>query len=327
MPRHNFETMGDDSNSLRFRERDAIMLFDWSINMARDKTFANSVMARRPMARQLGRGEARMATAAQSSSMGEGSGGQDPIVVDGVVKAFGKVRALNGVSMRVAEGETFGLIGPNGSGKTTLIRLLLGLGRPDSGAVYVLGRRMPDRLVAPDIGYMTQASALYNELSVRQNLAFFGTLYGLRGRTLRTRIDESLALVDLAERGSSAVQTLSGGMRQRVSLACALIHEPRMLVLDEPTVGIDPELRHAFWDYFARLNGRGVTIVVSTHHLDEAARCHRIALLRFGKLLAVDTPDALRQQSGEQDFERAFLYFAQRQEPVGADASAKGGAA
>jgi ABC-2 type transport system ATP-binding protein len=257
-----------------------------------------------------------MATAAGGAGMGPQPGQpetqQDPLVVEAVVKTFGKVRALDGVSLRVAAGETFGLIGPNGSGKTTLIRLLLGLGRPDGGVVRVLGRAMPDHRVAASMGYMTQSSALYSELSVRQNLAFFGTLYGLRGRALHTRIAETLALVDLAERAGSPVQTLSGGMRQRVSLACALIHEPRLLVLDEPTVGIDPELRHAFWDYFARLNARGITIVVSTHHLDEAARCHRIALLRFGKLLAVDTPDALRERSGEQDFERAFLYFAQR---------------
>jgi ABC-2 type transport system ATP-binding protein len=240
-----------------------------------------------------------------------------PIVVEALVKTFGQVRALDGVTFQVARGETFGLIGPNGSGKTTLIRVLLGLGRPTSGTVRVFGRTMPDRRVAPRIGYMTQASALYADLSAQQNLAFFGTLYGLRGRALRTRIDETLALVELAGRAGSAVQTLSGGMRQRVSLACALIHQPPLLFLDEPTVGIDPELRAAFWDYFGQLNQQGVTIVVSTHHMDEAARTHRIALLRFGKLLAVDTPAALRQQSGEDDFEKAFLYFARQQDAAG----------
>ncbi|HEV7129748.1 MAG TPA: ABC transporter ATP-binding protein [Ktedonobacterales bacterium] len=258
------------------------------------------------------------------------SGGEavtdDPISVRALTKTFGKVRALDGVTLRVAGGETFGLIGPNGSGKTTLLRLLLGLGRPTSGQVCVLGRMMPDHRVAGHIGYMTQASALYSELSVRENLAFFGTLYGLRGRLLRTRLDETLALVDLAERAGSPVQTLSGGMRQRVSLACALIHQPRLLFLDEPTVGIDPELRHAFWDYFARLNQQGVTIVVSTHHLDEAARCHRIALLRFGKLLVADTPDAIRRESGQEDFERAFLYFAQRHEATDERQASVGGA-
>jgi ABC-2 type transport system ATP-binding protein len=179
---------------------------------------------------------------------------------------------------------------------------------------------MPDRRVAREIGYMTQASALYNELSVRENLAFFGGLYGLRGRAQRQRIDEIVTLVDLTDRINAPVQTLSGGMRQRVSLACALIHRPRLLFLDEPTVGIDPELRHTFWDYFTQLNQQGVTLVVSTHYLDEAARSHRVAMLRFGQVLAVDTPDELRRQSGEQDFERAFLYFAERQERMRASA-------
>src|SRR6185437_12541 len=188
-----------------------------------------------------------------------------PIVLEHVSKRFGDVKALDDVSFSVAAGETFGLIGPNGSGKTTLIRLLLGLGQATSGSVRVLGHEMPNRQAANNIGYMTQSSALYSELSVRENIGFFAALYGLRGRDLRARVDEVLALVDLAERAKSPVQTLSGGMRQRVSLACGLVHRPRLLFLDEPTVGIDPELRHAFWDYFARLNGQGVTIVVSTH--------------------------------------------------------------
>ena len=237
-----------------------------------------------------------------------------PIELDAVVKRFGNVVALDGVSLHVYAGETFGLIGPNGSGKTTLIRLLLGLGRVTSGTVHVLGRPMPDRRVAAHMGYMTQSSALYSELSVRENLRFFGTLYGLRGRALRSRVAETLELVELTQRAGSTVVTLSGGMRQRVSMACALIHQPGLLVLDEPTVGIDPELRHTFWDYFARLNAQGVTIVVSTHHLDEAAHCHRIALLRFGKVLALGSPAELKRRSGEDDFERAFLYFAQLDE-------------
>lgn len=239
-------------------------------------------------------------------------GAEAPIAIESVVKKFGALRALDDVTLRVEAGETFGLIGPNGSGKTTLLRLLLGLGSPTSGTVRVLGQRMPNRSVAASIGYMTQSSALYNELTVRENVAFFGTLYGLSGAALRKRVAETLALVDLADRESSVTGTLSGGMRQRLSLACALIHEPRLLFLDEPTVGIDPELRQMFWEYFARLNAAGVTIIVSTHNLDEAARCHRLALLRFGKLLAVDTPDEMRRQSGESDFDKAFLYFAHR---------------
>ena len=240
-----------------------------------------------------------------------------PIVVSDIVKRFDHVTALDHVTLSVEKGETFGLIGPNGSGKTTLIRLLLGLGKPTEGSITVLGRKMPSRQVAPHIGYMTQSSALYNELSIRENLAFFGALYGLRGQRLKERIAATLALVDLVDRANSPILTLSGGMRQRVSLGCAVIHEPELIFLDEPTVGIDPELRLTFWDYFAQLNQRGVTLIVSTHNLDEAIRCHRLGLLRFGKLLAADTPDSIREQSDQKDFEQAFLYFAQRAEIAG----------
>ncbi len=237
-----------------------------------------------------------------------------PIILDDVTKTFGKTRALDGVTFRVSTGETFGLIGPNGSGKTTLIRALLGLARPTSGSVRVLGRDATDRRVSREIGYMTQASALYGELSVRENLAFFAALYGLHGRRRDTQIAETLALVELTDRARDPVQTLSGGMRQRVSLACALVHQPRLVFLDEPTAGIDPELRILFWDYFARLNSQGVTIVVSTHDLDEAKRCHRLALLRFGRLLVADTPAELLRRSGATDFDHAFLYYAARRE-------------
>ena len=245
--------------------------------------------------------------------MNEPSAQNDPVLVTHISKNFGKVQALRDISLSIAAGETFGLIGPNGSGKTTLLRLLLGLGQPTGGTVRVLGHAMPDPNVASQIGYMTQASALYGELSVRENLAFFASLYGLRGHAMATRIADTLALVELTDRAGSLVQTLSGGMRQRVSFACSLVHQPRLLFLDEPTVGIDPELRHTFWDYFAQLNSQGVTIIISTHNLEEAARCHRLAMLRFGQLLAVDTPAALRQQSGKDDFEEAFLYFAQHE--------------
>ncbi len=174
----------------------------------------------------------------------------DLIILEHVTKTFSAVRAVDDLSLRIHAGEIFGLIGPNGSGKTTLIRLLLGLLRPSSGSVRVLGQRMPNWRAASSIGYMTQASALYGELSVRENLAFFGSLYGLRGHVLDTRIQEVVELVDLTERVRSPIQTLSGGMRQRVSLACALVHQPRLLFLDEPTVGIDPNISAAlsyFW--------------------------------------------------------------------------------
>lgn len=232
------------------------------------------------------------------------------VVADRVTRSFGSLVALKRLSLSVRLGETYGLIGPNGSGKTTLIRLVVGLARPNSGEIRVLGRRMPDHGVAQDIGYMTQSGALYLDLTVQENLEFFGSLYGLYGTVCKARIDEVLTTVDLRDRAKSVVRTISGGMRQRLSLACALIHQPRLLVLDEPTVGIDPELRRAFWEHFAELNRQGVTILVTTHHLDEAARCHRLGLLRSGELLAEDTPTALLHQAGTDDMETAFLWFA-----------------
>ncbi|HLX58946.1 MAG TPA: ABC transporter ATP-binding protein [Ktedonobacteraceae bacterium] len=236
------------------------------------------------------------------------------IVIDQLVKQFGKLRAVDNLSMQINAGETYGLIGPNGSGKTTLIRMLVGLVKPTGGSILIMHEHMPSRKVAPFIGYMTQLSALYNDLTARENMRFFCNIYGLRGKEQKERIDEMLQRVDLLERADSVVATYSGGMKQRLSLACALVHKPRLAVLDEPTVGVDPELRLTFWDYFAQLNTEGVTIIVSTHHLDEAARCTRLGLMRFGVMLAQDSPQALLRQSGQESMEDAFLYYARSKE-------------
>lgn len=236
------------------------------------------------------------------------------VEVKHLVKRFGKLLAVNNLDTTIQAGETFGLIGPNGSGKTTLIRMLAGLLRPTSGSIRVLGEHLPNSKVAAKVGYMTQASALYLDLTARENLRFFATIYGLRGKEQEKRIKEMLERVDLADRGNDVVNKFSGGMRQRLSLACSLVHNPRLALLDEPTVGVDPELRLSFWQYFHQLNQEGVTIIVSTHHLDEAARCTRLGLMRFGTLLAVGTPAELLQQSGKEDMEDAFLYFANRKE-------------
>ncbi|WP_376793720.1 ABC transporter ATP-binding protein [Thermogemmatispora sp.] len=245
-------------------------------------------------------------------SLPAGSPGQsEPLVlVEGLVKVFGRTRVLDDLDLTIGAGETFGLVGPNGSGKTTLIRLLAGLLRPTAGSLWVLGRRMPDASVAAAIGYMTQLGALYLDLTARENLRFFSSIYGLRGKEQERRIEEMLEWVALREQADRVVATFSGGMRQRLSLACALVHRPRLALLDEPTVGVDPELRRTFWDYFARLNREGTTIVVSTHHLDEAARCSRLGLLRFGKLLACGTPQELLAGAGTNDMEAAFLHYA-----------------
>jgi ABC-2 type transport system ATP-binding protein len=245
----------------------------------------------------------------------EGVGRGEPIVViDRLVKQFGKLRAVDNLSMSIHAGETYGLIGPNGSGKTTLIRMLVGLVRPTSGTLHIQGERMPSRRVATTLGYMTQLSALYNDLTARENMRFFCDIYGLRGKEQQQRIDEMLERVDLADRAASVVGTFSGGMKQRLSLACALVHGPRLALLDEPTVGVDPELRRSFWSYFAQLNREGVTIIVSTHHLDEAARCTRLGLMRSGRLLAEDSPQELLRRSGKDNMEDAFLFYGQRNE-------------
>jgi ABC-2 type transport system ATP-binding protein len=224
------------------------------------------------------------------------------VEVDGVVKQFAGQRALDGAALRVRRGEVYGLLGPNGAGKTTLIRCLVGLVRPDAGTVAVLGRRMPDLGVLARVGYMTQAAALYPDLSVLENLRFFAAISGGRGG-----VDEALRFVDLEDRRDSVVATLSGGMRTRASLACALVHRPELLLLDEPTVGVDPRLRAQLWERFRAMTAAGTSIVVSSHVMDEAERCDRLGLIRSGRLLAEGTATELRGLAGSDRLEDAFL--------------------
>ena len=229
-------------------------------------------------------------------------------------KEFGPIHAVDGLSLSVSGGEIYGLLGPNGSGKTTLIRLLIGLLKPTSGSVSLLGQAMPDKAILAQVGYMTQASALYEELTVRENVAFFAAMCG---EASQARVDEAIALVDLQDRAGSLVRTLSGGMKQRASLACALVHQPRLLLLDEPTVGIDPQLRATFWAYFRRLADDGVTLIVSSHVMDEAERCDRLGFMRQGKLLAEGSAAELRALAATATLEEAFLQFAEGSETGG----------
>jgi ABC-2 type transport system ATP-binding protein len=224
------------------------------------------------------------------------------IDVQSVTKRFGDLTALDSVTLRVPRGEVYGLLGPNGSGKTTLIRALVGLVEPDAGSVTVLGRRLPNLGVLGHVGYMTQQAALYPDLSVEENLRFFAAINGGE-----SRIREALDFVDLWPRRASVVSTLSGGMRTRCSLACALVHGPDLLLLDEPTVGVDPQLRIQLWDRFQRMANEGTSILVSSHVMDEAERCRRLGLIRFGKLLAEGSVAELKEMAHVDRLEDAFI--------------------
>jgi ABC-2 type transport system ATP-binding protein len=226
------------------------------------------------------------------------------IRAEALVKRFGALQAVDGVSFELAPSRIYGLLGPNGSGKTTLIRLLTGLARPTSGHAEVLGVRMPSRANLAHIGYMTQSDGIYPALTVLENARFFAAAYGVRGSAAVT---EALQMVDRADRTGSISGTLSGGQRRRLSLACALVHRPPVLFLDEPTVGIDPLLRVQFWGYFRELARNGTTIVVSSHVMDEADRCDELMFVRSGRVIARGAGAEIRQRAGTQDLEEAFL--------------------
>ena len=215
---------------------------------------------------------------------------------------------LPGISLEVATGRVTGLLGPSGSGKTTLMRALVGVQIVESGEVTVLGRPAGARELRHIVGYVTQAPSVYGDLTVRENLHYFARILGAP----TGRIDEALATVGLVERAGQLVGTLSGGERSRVSLATALLGQPELLVLDEPTVGLDPVLRRDLWEMFHGLAAAGTTLLVSSHVMDEAERCHDLVLLRDGRVLATGTPNDLRQATRRQDLEEAFLALAER---------------
>ncbi len=233
-------------------------------------------------------------------------GSAPPVAIEAtaLTKRFGRITAVDALDLALPAARIYGLLGPNGSGKTTLIRLLSGLARASSGSARVLGVEMPSRPNLARIGYMTQADGIYLELSVWENLAFFAALFGVDDRdALRAILD----LVDLADRRNTPAYELSGGMRRRLSLACALVHRPDVLFLDEPTVGIDPALRVQFWEYFRRLAAGGTTLLVSSHVMDEADRCDELLLILHGRLLAQGSSAVVKAQAGADDLEQAFL--------------------
>ena len=225
--------------------------------------------------------------------------------------SYGKHEIFQNLSFAVERGQICGILGANGAGKTTAMQLLMGLLKADYGSIIVLGERLGNHNLHR-IGYMPQLNALYQELSVEENLNFFARMYGMKNRQKRTiAVDKALELIELDERRLDSVSSLSGGMKQRVSLGVALVHSPDVLILDEPTVGLDPQLRALFWDHFTSLSNLGITILISSHTMDDANHCHRLMFVQEGKIVADGTPGELRSAVGltEATLEDAFLHF------------------
>ncbi len=213
------------------------------------------------------------------------------ISVTNLTKRFGDFTAVDSINFEVRRGEIFGFLGPNGSGKTTTIRMMLGLMKPTSGTVDVLGMKVDGdtKNIRPRVGYMSQRFSLYNDLTVLQNLKFYGAAYGLSNSELQTRIKEALAMAGLEGRENTKTKDLSGGWRQRLALSASILHRPEVLFLDEPTAGVDPLSRRAFWDLLYQLIAEGITVFVTTHYMDEAEHCHRLAFIQHGNLIAYGT--------------------------------------
>ena len=219
------------------------------------------------------------------------------IVVTDLVKRFGGFTAVGGVTFNVRQGSIFGFLGPNGAGKTTTIRMLLGLMKPTEGTAHILGYNVAreTQVLRRHIGYMSQKFSLYRDLTVDENLDFYGRVYGLRGKRLAARKTYALEMAGLQGRERVLTRDLAGGWKQRLALGCAILHEPQMLFLDEPTAGVDPISRRAFWDLLYNLAGSGATIFVTTHYMDEAERCQDLALILDGRIIAQGSPQAIKR--------------------------------
>ncbi|MBN2384156.1 ABC transporter ATP-binding protein [bacterium] len=221
----------------------------------------------------------------------------ESIIVQDLTKIFGKFVAVDRINFRVKQGEIFGFLGANGAGKSTAIRMMCGLLEPSEGTALVAGydvRQQPEQ-VKQSIGYMSQRFSLYEDISVRENIRFFGGVYGLRGKKLNERLDWVLEMTQLRDSQLRITGTLPGGVKQRLALGCAFIHEPRIVFLDEPTGGVDPISRRAFWGLIQDLSAQGISILVTTHFLDEAEYCHSIALINAGRIVAHGSPHYLKQ--------------------------------
>jgi len=220
------------------------------------------------------------------------------VIANNLTKRFGDFTAVDGVNFEVHHGEIFGFLGPNGSGKTTTIRMMLGLMKPTSGSVDVLGMQVDGDAgkIRPRVGYMSQRFSLYNDLTVLQNLRFYGAAYGLSNSLLEKRIQAALAMAGLEGREQAKTKDLSGGWRQRLALSSAILHRPEVLFLDEPTAGVDPLSRRAFWDLLYQFVAEGVTVFVTTHYMDEAEHCHRLAFIQRGHIIAYGSPAEIKSE-------------------------------
>ncbi|MGM0843451.1 MAG: ABC transporter ATP-binding protein [Bacillota bacterium] len=224
-----------------------------------------------------------------------------------VKKTFGKLEVLRNISLEIPHGEIYGLIGPSGSGKTTLIKMLIGLESPDSGTILFKGGALKAGSVYTSVGYMAQSDALYTELTAKENLNFFAALYSLNKKEREERIKIVMETVDLLDHLHKPVALYSGGMKRRLSLAIALLHDPEVLILDEPTVGIDPVLRKQIWEQFQELKSKGRTLLITTHVMDEAERCDRLGLLRNGLLIGSEEPSVIKEKYRVSSIEEVFL--------------------
>lgn len=230
------------------------------------------------------------------------------VAINQVSKSFGKKVVLNQIDFTIEEGKIYGFIGPSGAGKTTLVKMIVGMDTPDTGTIHVLNEKMPNLELLQEIGYMAQSDALYTELTGKENLKFFASLYKLNKTEMKERITYTANLVNLTNELNKRVSAYSGGMKRRLSLAIALIQNPKILILDEPTVGIDPELRLSIWKELLRLkNEEGKTIIVTTHVMDEAERCDYVAMVRDGVILTRGTPKELKAQYQVDNLEEVFL--------------------
>lgn len=240
-----------------------------------------------------------------------------------IVQRFGSQEVLHSVSLGVERGEVVGLLGPSGAGKTTFVNILAGVAEPVSGNVEVFGDRMPSLSLMRRMGYMAQSDALYLDLTAAENLAFFGAIYGLAGAALKAASIEALQTAHLTVEPRKLTRDYSGGMRRRLSLATALLHRPELLILDEPTIGLDPLHRVDIWTSFRAMAAAGTTLIVTTHVMDEAERCDRLVMIRDGDFIAMGSPAELKSRANATTLEDAFLFFARAEM---AEAWAAGGA-